>query len=215
MSARRPGGRTLIGGESVVTSVRRILEERVVADWLRVERRRPHADPDRADVDALSPAERRARLDDLTPATWVFETPRVWYRATLTPAVLRRAQHPWKRLGLPRGSALDLARAIAAEDPGVEWAEALAEHEELVAGIEAKTEALPASLDGPLVLACRFGDPPFLVDGTHRAAAVALGWLRTETFHAPEASLGFECRTSLTTALGRAGALAFRLRYRV
>lgn len=203
--------------------MRRVPEERVVADWLRVERRRPHADQDTdadaadadVDVDALSPAERRARLDDLTPATWVFETPRVWYRATLTPAVVRRAQHPWRRLGIPQGSVLALARAIEAEDPGAAWAEALAEHEEIVAGIEAKAEALPESLDGPLVLACRFGDPPFLVDGTHRAAAVALRWLRTGTFHAPAACLGFECHTAATTALGRAGALAFRLRYRV
>lgn len=208
-----------MSGTPVGPSVRRVPEERVVADWLRVERRRPHADPDAADggadVAALSPAERRARLDDLTPATWVFETPRVWYRATLTPAVVRRAQHPWGRFGLPRGSALDLARAIAAEDPGVEWTRALAERREIVDGVEAKAAALPESLDGPLVLACRFGDPPFLVDGTHRAAAVALRWLRTGTFHAPEAHLGFECHTSLTTALGRAGALAFRLRYRV
>lgn len=195
--------------------MRRVSEERVVAGWLRVEQRRPHADADRADVDALSPAERRARLDDLTAATWVFEKPRVWYRTTLTPAVLRRARHPWGRFGFPRGSVLDLARAIRAEDPGAAWERALADHGDIVAGIEAKAAALPGSLDGPLVLACRFGDPPFVVDGNHRAAAVALRHLRTGEFPAPDAHLGFEQHTRHSAALGRAGALLFRIRYRV
>lgn len=206
--------------------MRRVTEERVVADWLRVEQRRPHADPDPGaaadtdaaadrDVDALSPAERRARLDALTAATWVFERPRVWYRATLPPAVLRRARHPWVQLGFPRGSVTDLARAIEAPAPGAAWERALAEHDDIVAGVESKAAALPESLDGPLVLACRFGDPPFLADGTHRAAAVALCYLRTGAFHAPEGYLGFDRYTRFATALGRVGALLFRLRYRV
>lgn len=162
----------------------------------------------------LSAGERLDQLSELTSATWVFDNhARVWYRAELTERVLQSAQHPWRSLDIPPGSIMDIARTVHGEPPDSEWEETLADHPDIVDGIESKVESLPGSVHGPLIFACRLGDPPFVVDGNYRAAAVGVHLLRTGKFVPADVYLGYRQYTRITSLMGRTQMIIYRLRH--
>lgn len=189
----------------------RVGQNEVVTEWLAVERDRPHVDQ-QVDVEQLSPAERHDRLAEFNEAaTWVFDD-KTWYRTQVTESLLRTACHVWSSLGIPKGSVLDLARQIDEPDPEPPWEQALAKHTEKVEGIKRRTDQLPRPFDGPLVLSCRIWGPPLVVDGNHRATAIALHFLRTGEVVPCDVYVGFQSAFPVTAIDARIQAILFSMR---
>lgn len=194
--------------------MQRVDEDTVVTDWLALEQEKGVVDPG-VDVTALSPAERYELLRGLwSPPRWGPDTPSYeWYRTELTESMLRSAGHAWGGYGVP-GTVMDLARAIDRDDPGPEWRAVLAEHDDLVAAIELIADELPRRPDGPLVLVSRPDGGLRVVDGNHRATALALHLLRTGEFVPLETYVGFQAGDRLPSIVGRVRALRFSIRHR-
>lgn len=119
------------------------------------------------------------------------------------------------RLGTVRipGPVLDLARAIHRTPAELTWQETLAKHAELVATVEAIAEELPETPDGRLIPAAGSQRPPMLIDGNHRATALALHPLRTGEFVPIEVYTGLPGRVLLSSVLSRALLQACRFRH--
>lgn len=195
------------------TVYRRVDEDRVIREWLRLERRKGEIDAS-IDVIRLSPDERLETLRHLwSPPRWGPDGPsRVWYQVDLTEHLLRSVRHAWGVFGIP-GTVLDLARAIHRTSPEPKWQEVLAEHAELVSTVEAIAEELPETPDGKLILEAGLHHPPMLIDGNHRATALALHLLRTGEFTPIEVYIGFPERVVLSSVISRALMQVCRFRH--
>lgn len=89
----------------------------------------------------------------------------------------------------------------------------LAEHAELVSTVEAIAEELPETPDGKLILEAGLHHPPMLIDGNHRATALALHLLRTGEFTPIEVYIGFPERVVLSSVISRALMQVCRFRH--
>lgn len=191
----------------------RVSEDRVIADWLRLEQQKEEI-ASSTEIASLSPEERIDALRHLwSPPRWDSDgLSRTWYRVDLTERLLRSVRHAWGVFGVP-GTVLDLARAIRQKHPEPKWRRALAEHPDLVSEVEAIAEDLPETPDGKLILEAGFRRPPMLIDGNHRATALALYLLRTGEFVPMEAYIGFPERAALSSVVGRTLLRIQRLQY--
>lgn len=172
--------------------MRRVPQDEVLREWLRVERSKP--DADWFPIDSLSEREALDELLDRKPGAAAFvwrDAPVRWYETTLDREQvegLRVVEGPpnlrWRALS-PDGTVRGAADRIARGDPDALAAETGVDVETVVDFVDEMPE-------GPLVVSTREGCVPrYLADGNHRAVALALR-VRSEAgeFSPPRAYLG-------------------------
>lgn len=188
-------------------------QDTVITDWLVLEQKKGNVDQS-VNIRDLSSGERVEQLRNVwSPPRWGPRGPSyVWRQAELTESLLRSVRHAWGRFGVP-GTVLDLAHAIQQENPEPEWQEVLSDHDELVMKVESIAQRLPELPDGKLVLKAGLRHPPMLIDGNHRATALALHLLRTETFVSIEIYVGFPKDIPFASAVNRLQVIKYRLQY--
>lgn len=176
--------------------MQRVSQETVLGHWLSVEARKPsRTDIAVEDVDGMGPD---AMLDALLrrePAAYVLwqAQPITWYHLSLSAAEL-------DRLRVVEGPPSMGWRALAADDTIGAAAARIAHSQtatldvravdvELIRGMVADLEAGETVAD--LVLAKRRGcERPYVVDGNHRATALAMHAARTSEYEPVGAYLG-------------------------
>ena len=172
--------------------MRRVPQDEVLREWLRVERSKP--DADWFPIDSLSEREALDELLDRKPGAAAFvwrDAPVRWYETALDREQvegLQVVEGPpnlrWRALS-PDGTVRGAADRIARGDPDALAAETGVDVETVVDFVDEMPE-------GPLVVSTREGCVPrYLADGNHRAVALALR-VRSEAgeFSPPRAYLG-------------------------
>lgn len=178
--------------EAVAPSMRRVPQDEVLREWLRVERSKP--DADWFPIDSLSEREALDELLDRKPGAAAFvwrDAPVRWYETALDREQvegLQVVEGPpnlrWRALS-PDGTVRGAADRIARGDPDALAAETGVDVETVVDFVDEMPE-------GPLVVSTREGCVPrYLADGNHRAVALALrGRSEAGEFSPPRAYLG-------------------------
>lgn len=195
----------------------RVPEERVVKHWLAVERESVGLDS--ADVDELA---RREALDELLErkpgaAAFLWRTqPIEWTGLALSQVEFERLRVVGGPEGLlwdvlsPDGTILGAARRIEGEDSASLAAETGVDVERILDVADVLDE--DANL-AALVLTKRRGyGPPRVVDGNHRATAIALHLLRTGEYRPQRAYLGIGANPVVRPLYQRVRGILERLR---